>query len=131
MKGADLRRKEIQKMVKDGQSYREIGEHFHISSTRVGQLFARAKALDEQSTLGMDLRMFKLIKRALKLGSPTLMDIQSFIRQNPDWREQLLRVSWFGPKRLNELEAFCKEQGILNETPAPQAKDGKKKDIIR
>jgi transposase len=115
LKDADRRRKKVQKMVDAGRSFKEIGNKLHVSSVRARQLFQRAKELDERPDFGMGLMLYRLVARALKLDAPTPVDIQKFIRQNPDWREQLLRVNRFGPKRLEEFESFCKENGILGQ----------------
>lgn len=115
LKDADRRRKEVQKMVEAGRSFKEIGDKLHVSSVRARQLFQRAKELDERPDFGMGQMLYKLISWALKLDAPTLIDVQRFIRQNPDWREKLLRVNRFGPKRLEEFESFCRENGILGQ----------------
>ena len=124
MKDADRRRQKVREMVKAGCSFKEIGDKLHVSSNRARQLFQRAKELDERQELGMGQKLYNLVARALKQKAPTMIDIQNFIRQNPDWRERLLRANGFGPVRLNELEAFCKANGISVDIHTSASKAG-------
>ncbi len=110
------RNREILRLRESGMALRKLAEKYQRSARRIAEIVDREKEKRDRYTLpGMGMRIFNLVRRAMKMDRPTLEEFGRFV-QKEGWRESCLRVRGCGPGRLAEIEDYAGKNNLLAES---------------
>ncbi|MFH1393634.1 MAG: hypothetical protein ABII71_01070 [Candidatus Micrarchaeota archaeon] len=112
----EKRNRQILAERKKGATYAQLGRDFKVSAMRAKEIVERETEYGKMRVIpGMDVRLFNILRQALKMEHPSLVDFKRFIDANSDWRK-LLRSrskSPCGPKTIERFEEFARENGLV------------------